>query len=65
MSAGSDQAASDPEKHRRFLEEANRLRQKWPAYYEKGDPYFNPNLEPNRSDFALKGQYPAGNPEEL
>ena len=62
---GSDMAASDSEKHRRFLSEANRLRAKWPAYYEGGDPYFNPNLEPNRSDFALKGQYPTGNPEEL
>ncbi len=62
---GSDMARDNDEKHRRFLSEAERLRSRWPSYYKDGDPYFNPNLEPNRSDFALKGQYPTGNPEDL
>ena len=33
------------------------FREKWHALIEKGDPYFNPNLDLNRSDYALKGQY--------
>ena len=33
------------------------FREKWRALTEKGDPYFNPNLDLNRSDYALKGQY--------
>ena len=57
-SRGSDKRRADPERHARFLAEANRLRSRWPAYYEKGDPAFNPNLDLTRPDFAYDGQYP-------
>ena len=58
VSRGSDKAKDDKERHDRFLKEADAFRAKWPVYFEKGDPYYNPNLDLTRSDFALKWQYP-------
>ena len=58
ISRGSDKAKDDKERHDRFLKEADAFRAKWPVYFEKGDPYYNQNLDLTRSDFALKWQYP-------
>ena len=33
------------------------FRKQWSVYFEKADPYFNPNLDPQRTDFAFIGQY--------
>ena len=30
------------------------LKEKWPEYYEKGDPYYNPNFSLERWDYTLK-----------
>ena len=38
----------------RYRKEAERIREKWPAYYEKGDPYYNPNFSLDRWDYVLK-----------
>ena len=40
-----------PEKIERFNREIARLNQKWPEYFEKGDPYYNKNLTLDNSDF--------------
>lgn len=43
-----------PEKQARFEKEAERLRKRWPVYYEKGDPYYSPNLTLEKADFSLR-----------
>lgn len=43
-----------PEKVERFNSEVARFRSRWSDILEKGDPYYNPNLALDRSDFALK-----------
>ncbi len=43
------------EKQARFLREQKRLKERFPAYQEKGDPYYNPNLTLVAPD--LKGKY--------
>ena len=43
-----------PEKIERFNREIARLNQKWPEYFEKGDPYYNKNLTLDNSDFSLR-----------
>ncbi|MDO4804842.1 MAG: glycosyltransferase family 2 protein, partial [Lachnospiraceae bacterium] len=58
LSRGSDEEEEDPKKHARQMAEARRLRAKWPEIYEKGDPYFNANLDYCTSDFVLKGTMP-------
>ena len=40
-----------PEKLARFHAEADLLRSRWEKELKKGDPYFNPNFVPERSDF--------------
>ena len=34
------------------------FREKWKAVFEAGDPYFNPNQDHDRTDFAYTGQFP-------
>ena len=58
LSRGSDEEAKDAAKHARQMAEAKRLRSRWPEIFEKGDPYFNPNLDYDTSDFVLKGTIP-------
>lgn len=58
LSRGSDEEAEDPAKHARQMEEAKRLRAKWPEIFEKGDPFFNANLDYCTSDFVLAGTMP-------
>ncbi|HUM83174.1 MAG TPA: glycosyltransferase family 2 protein [Lachnospiraceae bacterium] len=58
LSRGSDEEEDNPKKHSRQLEEAKRLRSRWPEIYRDGDPYFNPNLDYCTSDFILKGTIP-------
>ena len=38
----------------RYRKEAGRVREKWPEYFEKGDPYYNPNFSLDRWDYVLK-----------
>ena len=42
-----------PEKQERFLQEAERFRQKWPTYVEN-DPFYNPNLTVSGGDFSVR-----------
>ena len=53
-SRGSDVEKPDPEKAKRYDEEAEHFRTKWKALLEKGDPYYNVNFSLDRSDFTLK-----------
>lgn len=41
------------EKKARFLAEQERLKNRWPEYIEKGDPYYNPNLTLTAADYAF------------
>lgn len=43
-----------PEKIKRFNGEIEIFRARWEKILEEGDPYYNPNLTLNRSDFSLK-----------
>ncbi|MDO5424440.1 MAG: glycosyltransferase family 2 protein [Eubacteriales bacterium] len=43
-----------PEKLARFQREIAMLEQKWPDIFQKGDPYYNPNLTLDSQDFSLK-----------
>ena len=43
-----------PEKKKRFEKEKRRLRETWPEYMEKGDPYYNPNLTLSTLDFSIE-----------
>ncbi len=38
----------------RYRKEAGRIREKWPEYFDKGDPYYNPNFSLERWDYVLK-----------
>ena len=42
------------DKAQRYRQEAALLKEKWADYYEKGDPYYNPNLSLDRWDYTLK-----------
>lgn len=42
------------EKAQRYRMEAARMKEKWPEYYEKGDPYYNPNFSLKRWDYTLQ-----------
>lgn len=52
-SRGSDDRG---EKRKRFEAEAALLRKKWKRVFEKGDPYYNPNLTRRREDFSLRDE---------
>lgn len=43
----------DPVKMERWRRERARMQEKWPSYFEEGDPYSNPNLDRNSLYFAL------------
>lgn len=43
-----------PEKIQRFNGEMDIFRKRWDRELKAGDPYYNPNLSLNRSDFAFK-----------
>lgn len=53
-SRGSDVEHPDPAKAARYDKEAEHFRDKWQAFIDKGDPYYNVNFSLDRSDFALK-----------
>ena len=59
LTRGSDKARDDNAKHERFLRESGTIRSRWEKYFRDGDPYFNPNLDAARGDFAFIGEYPA------
>ena len=40
------------EKQARFLREQKLLKERYPQYMEKGDPYYNPNLTLTAPDFS-------------
>lgn len=42
------------DKARRYRQEAARMKEKWPRYFESGDPYYNPNFSLDRWDYTLK-----------
>ena len=42
------------EKAERYNRESALFREKWKAFLEKGDPFYNPNFSLDRSDFSLK-----------
>ena len=44
-----------PEKQARFRSEVLRFQQRWKKELEAGDPYYNPNLSLDRSDFSAEG----------
>ncbi len=58
LSRGSDDASADQSKHERQVREGRHLREKWPVYFASGDPYFNPNLDYNSSEYVLSGTVP-------
>lgn len=58
LTRGSDRAKDDGGKHERFLRESGIIRSRWEKYFREGDPYFNPNYDASRGDFAFKGEYP-------
>jgi GT2 family glycosyltransferase len=43
-----------PEKQERAKKEVDLLKLKWKGIFEKGDPYYNPNLTLDKEDFSLK-----------
>lgn len=51
VSRGND---LDEDKRERFLGEVKYFKEKWEDILEKGDPYYNPNLTLNHSDFSVK-----------
>ena len=55
ISRGAEDTA---EKQKRFWKEIAQMNERWAAYYEGGDPYYNPNLSLILQDgpFALSGQ---------
>lgn len=51
VSRGADDEGENAERYNR---ESERFREKWKKELEAGDPYYNPNLSLDRSDFALR-----------
>ena len=45
---------ADEARAKRYEEESQRFREKWKAFLEKGDPYYNPNFSLDYSDYSLK-----------
>ena len=42
-----------PEKVERFQSEIQRFHKRWAGILENGDPYYNPNLTLDKTDFSL------------
>ena len=51
VSRGDEYTAQNAERWRR---EAASMKERWPEYYDRGDPYYNPNLSLARWDYSLK-----------
>lgn len=49
---------ADEAKAKRYEEESARFREKWKAFLEKGDPYYNPNFSLDHSDYSLRVEKP-------
>ncbi len=45
---------ADEAKAKRYEEESQHFREKWKAFLEKGDPYYNPNFSLDYSDYSLR-----------
>ncbi len=58
VSRGSDEASVNAKKHERQLQEARLFQSRWQEILREGDPYFNPNLDYDASDFVLAGTVP-------
>ena len=55
MQSGSIMRYQDsPEKVERFNDEVDTLLRSWREIIEQGDPYYNPNLTLDNSDFSLR-----------
>ncbi len=52
-SRGKDEEGS---KNTRFNQELNYCKEKWKNFLENGDPYYNPNLSLNPTNFRIKIQ---------
>lgn len=48
---------STPEKRKREVEEIRFFKSKWKEYIEQGDPFYNPNLTLDKTDFSLNIKY--------
>lgn len=42
------------EKKKRYNDESNRFKEKWKTVLENGDPYFNPNISLDHTDYTVK-----------
>ena len=42
------------DKRKRFEKEVKMFKERWKKELEEGDPYFNPNFDLMRDDFAVK-----------
>ena len=42
-----------PEKQERLARESNAFREKWNEYFENGDPYHNPNLSLEKTNYSI------------
>lgn len=51
MTRGYDESE---QKRQRLRQEISRLQQKWDAFFEQGDPAYNPNLSLVSTDFSLR-----------
>ena len=51
VSRGDEYTAKNAERWRR---EASYMKEHWAGYYEKGDPYYNPNFSLARWDYTLQ-----------
>jgi glycosyltransferase involved in cell wall biosynthesis len=43
-----------PSEREQFEQESAKIRERYPAYYENGDPYYNPNLTLLAEDYSLR-----------
>ena len=46
------------DKAERYRQEAGLLKEKWPGYFEQGDPYYNPGFSLERWDYTLSQAKP-------
>ena len=54
VSRGSD--LENPDKKIRMEKETKIFKSRWQKYYDKGDPYYNPNLALDKFDYSFKSQ---------
>lgn len=53
-------AEDTPQKQKRFEGEINYMKKHWVRILKEGDPYYNPNLSLNKSNYALKSNNAGG-----